>query len=209
MVISFKEFSDTCTNPVVSIENVDVKSHFKNDIEMIKWLGIISTNKIELIKTRCGSYWAKQFFRPQNDLLILRAEGFFYYLRKEPFESNSYKQDVVIERHFDFIINQTNFSNENVALDSLQEIAKILKQNPLLKATIYGSTNNKAIKDLNTGTTVNGKNGTFKELLLERANAIAYILTNKLGVNPKQLVMEIGQVGNTNGTTVKISDKNK
>jgi hypothetical protein len=202
LIVSFKEFSDTCLNPTFVVSDDYIANYFKDDKQMISWLGFTQKQKVEIIKTKCESFWFKRFFRARNKNLIMRAEGFFYYLKKELSFSSPNVGAVNVKKEISFIINQTNFENEKAAIDSLKYISNLLKKNASLITIISGNTDNKSI-DLNSRTTINGKNGVFKDLLLARADAVAKVLIN-LGASPGQIITRVGQVGNKRTTTVEI-----
>lgn len=203
IMISFKNFSDTCNNPALIENDIVPNAYFKDDIKERDWLGFSGVGKIELWKSTCDGYLFKQFYRPKPDLVIMRAEGFYYYFERQRSFTADFLHSSIFHRDVNFQGNSTTFENNDSALAILAEIAQYLKKSKSNIAIITGNTDN-AVSDLKTPTTVDGKNSTFKDLLFARADLVARVLIEKFGASREQVVTKLGGTGLKHSTSIDI-----
>ncbi len=203
ITIAFKNFSDSCNNPALTQEDIIPGIYFKDNMKESNWLGLSTIPQVKLWKTTCDGYLFKQFYQPKPSLIIMRAEGFYYYLECKNWFTADFLKTSTFHRDINFQGNSTDFENNESALAMLGEIAQYLKKRKSNIAIITGNTDN-TITDLQSPTTVNGKDGTFKDLLLARADLVAKILIDKFGASKDQVVSKLGRTGLKHSTSIDI-----
>jgi hypothetical protein len=203
ITIAFKNFSDTCNNPTFFENEIVPDVYFKNNLKERDLLGFSKFPKIKVWKSTCDAYLFKQFYQPRPGLIIMRAEGFYYFFECQRWFSADFLHASIFHRDVNFEGNSTTFENNGSALAVLEETAQYLKTDNSRIAIITGNTDN-TITDLKSPTTVNGKEGTFEDLLFARGDLVAKILIEKFGVSREQVVSKLGRTGISHSTSIDI-----